>query len=655
MLALVLATSAVLAWAFWTAPGTGVATAVSGSLDAPTIGANAASFNSVTVNWTVQASLQGTPLENSAITYTVQRKLASGPWVAVSAGGCSGVKPRGVTSCVDALPATGSYSYRAIATFRTWTATSNEAGPVSVTVDSAAPANAITLSGVTGGAIKSGLTVYYRGAEAGSFTLTNAVSDSGAAGAAYSATAALSGTSTGWTHSPSLVTAPAGGPYVSSAFSWNALSTSSPGETVTGADAADNTTTTGLTFTNDSTAPTGGSVDATGLAGTGGRYSTSTSLSLALTKGTDATGLASSGAKLRRSAGTLSSGGSANGSCAGFSASVLVADDPGPTVADTVPAGAACYRYEYVVADGVGNSATYTSPDIKIDTSAPAAPALTFSAPTNAYWGSSSSTLYYRAAASSGAFTVTAATTDTDSGIDDYTFPTLPAAWSASPGAAGVRTYSWSAASPTAPSGAQNVTAKNNAASSSPATAFTMVSDVTTPATGNVTYTDRYYSSLSVAVTFDRGTDVGGSGVDATSGVLERTETALTSTGSCGTFDTPTTVGGTNPSSPFADTGVVSGKCYQYLYKASDKVANQATYTSANVAKVDAVAPTIIRGVVAKVDDSTPGTIRQGGGYYIYAQVTDNASLSTVTANASSFDTWLSRKGGSSDAVKTMG
>jgi hypothetical protein len=43
--------------------------------------------------------------------------------------------------------------------------------------------------------------------------------------------------------------------------------------------------------------------------------------------------------------------------------------------------------------------------------------------------------------------------------------------------------------------------------------------------------------------------------------------------------------------------------------------------------------------VVAKTDGTSPGAIRQGGGYYAYAQVTDNRAVSTVTANTSSFDT----------------
>jgi hypothetical protein len=402
---------------------------------------------------------------------------------------------------------------------------------------------------------------------------------------------------------------------------------------------ADNTSTATTTVV-DASGPTGGSVDATGLVGTGARYSTSTTLSIVLAKGTDPAGLAASGAKLRRSTATLTSGGTANGSCGSYPAATQIgADDPASPVADTVPAGQACYRYEYDVADTLGNRTTYTSPDIKIDTTAPAAaPTFAFSGLTNTYW--SGSTLYYRSNATGGSFTATAGASDADSGIASFAFPSLPAGWTGTAGALGVNTYSWSTANPTAPVGAQNATATNHATLTSPAAGFTLTSDVTAPATGNVAYTDGYYTSASVGVTFARGTD-GASGVNGTSGVLQRASTTLTGV-TCGSFvgATFTTVtGGTNPASPFADTSVASGNCYQYRYLASDNVGNQVTYTSASVAKVDSTPPTITRAVVAKSDTSPPGTIRQGGAYFVYAQVTDNTSVSTVTANTSTFDT----------------
>ncbi len=53
----------------------------------------------------------------------------------------------------------------------------------------------------------------------------------------------------------------------------------------------------------------------------------------------------------------------------------------------------------------------------------------------------------------------------------------------------------------------------------------------------------------------------------------------------------------------------------------------------------DGTPPTISRAVAAKTTGATPGTIRQGGAYYVYAEVTDNGAISSVTANTSTFDT----------------
>ena len=126
----------------------------------------------------------------------------------------------------------------------------------------------------------------------------------------------------------------------------------------------------------DLTGPTGGSIDATGLVGTGGRYSTSTTLSLALAKGTDPSGLASTGNQVLRASATLTAG-----SCGGFGSYSLVTGgtDPSSPLADTV-ADQACYSYQYIVLDTLGNATTYTSPGIKVDTSAPSAPTLASSA-----------------------------------------------------------------------------------------------------------------------------------------------------------------------------------------------------------------------------------------------------------------------------------
>ncbi len=194
-------------------------------------------------------------------------------------------------------------------------------------IDNTAPTNSLSLTtqSPATSSFKSGSTIYYRGTgggSGGSFKIRNAVADSGS-GPASSATAALGGTTTGWTHTPSTVSTPPGGPYDSNTFTWAEGTSSSPTEVVTGADVAGNTTAAPtLTFTNDSTNPTGGVLTVNGQSASGGGttgYNNSGSFSIsAITDYTDAgSGLASS--TLVRDQATLSSSdGIVDGTCGSF-------------------------------------------------------------------------------------------------------------------------------------------------------------------------------------------------------------------------------------------------------------------------------------------------------------------------------------------------
>jgi hypothetical protein len=323
----------------------------------------------------------------------------------------------------------------------------------------------------------------------------------------------------------------------------------------------------------DTTGPAGGSVDATGLVGTGSRYATSTTLNIALAAGTDPNGVATSGNQLLRATAPL-----VNGSCGSYGSYALVANDPASPLANTVGDGA-CYRYQYVVSDLAGNATTYTSPDIKVDAATPAAPTLAFSALTNTFWDGVG-TAYYRSTATSGSMTVTASAT-APSGIAGYAFPTLGTGWTATPGATGVTTYSWSAAGPAAP-GTRSVTATTNAGATSAAASFTMTADNTAPTGATVGYLNGTTTGSTVAVTLGNGTDAG-SGLGTR--LLQRATATLTS-GTCGTFGPFATVtNGTNPTSPVAD-AVSANTCYQYRYVVSDNVGNQATVVGSSVVKV---------------------------------------------------------------------
>ena len=86
-----------------------------------------------------------------------------------------------------------------------------------------------------------------------------------------------------------------------------------------------------------------------------------------------------------------------------------------------------CYRYRYSIADNVGNASapSAASADAKIDTTAPSAPALTLteSSPLSHISGT---TLFYNPQGSnSGTFTVTATSSDAQSGIGSVGFPSV--------------------------------------------------------------------------------------------------------------------------------------------------------------------------------------------------------------------------------------
>ncbi len=89
---------------------------------------------SVTVSWSQQASFVPSAPANSQITYVLERRLGAGAYAAVTGSPCAGSKPFNTTSCVDDPPSNGSYSYRAVASAGSWTATSAGSSAVAFTV-----------------------------------------------------------------------------------------------------------------------------------------------------------------------------------------------------------------------------------------------------------------------------------------------------------------------------------------------------------------------------------------------------------------------------------------------------------------------------------------------------------------------------------------
>ncbi len=345
---LVLAT-AVPARAFWTA-ASGVGDSGAAAATAVNRGATpsaSAIGPAVTVTWAPSTLANG-----QAVTgYVVKRYDAVTQVAQAILSACTGTVA--ATTCIESSVPSGAWVYTVTPRIAiNWVGQESLASST-VTVESTAPVNAITLSSITGGAFKNASTVHYRGTTAGSFRLTNAVIDAGS-GPASSATAALTGTTTGWTHTPSTVSAPTGGPYVSDPFSWAAATTGSPGEVVTGRDVAGNADTTSLTMVHDGTAPGTGTITYTG------GYTTSTSVTVGFTTGSDGAGSGIGTRLLQRASAVLTTG-----TCGTFGsfANVSGGTNPASPHMDAVTSNT-CYAYQYVVADQVGNSTTAVSPNV---------------------------------------------------------------------------------------------------------------------------------------------------------------------------------------------------------------------------------------------------------------------------------------------------
>ena len=352
---LVLAQFTGVAWAGWSAgssPG-GHGAAAAGTVERGNAPAAVAHAADVDVSWAASTLADGAAVSGYLITRYDADTLAQHPTVT----GCAGVVA--ATTCTENGVADGRWTYTVTPVVGShWTGAES---PLSgaITTDATHPTSTITTTVETGNAVQYGDTIFYRGVAAGSFTLTNTVVDTGS-GPGSSTTSAPAGRATGWTHPPSTVTAPAGGPYVSAPFGWSAGTTSSPTEVVTGADAAGNVTTTTLSFVDDSAAPTGGSVSYPN------GYQPDPSVTVTLTAGTDAgSGIATR--RLQRAQAPLT-----NKACGTFTAFAdLGPNNPTSPYVDTAVSDLRCYTYRYLLTDLVGNQQLATSTSVaKVDASA---------------------------------------------------------------------------------------------------------------------------------------------------------------------------------------------------------------------------------------------------------------------------------------------
>jgi hypothetical protein len=224
--------------------------------------------------------------------------------------------------------------------------------------------------------------------------------------------------------------------------------------------------------------------------------------------------------------------------------------------------------------------------EVAVDATPPPAPALGFTALTNAYWSGTGTAILYRPGASSGGFQVTASSPDPAAGTSAFVFPVLPSGWTGTAAGAATETYGWSAPEPPPTTGAQAVTATDDAGVEATST-FTLTPDPNPPSGGTVSYLDGDSSGPTVNVSFDDGTD-SLSGIDPTSGILE-SATAPFVADTCGTFGAFAVIA----TDPVSGTSfpVTSGTCYEYRYSVADNVGNRTTYSSPDITEVGGASP----------------------------------------------------------------
>ncbi|MDQ1548297.1 MAG: hypothetical protein QOH69_3201, partial [Actinomycetota bacterium] len=162
-------------WAYWSA-GSGIGG--NGVAAATTVGAGAtptavSSGTSVNLSWSASTLASGAAVSG----YLVKRYDATTLAVQTILSSCTGTVT--TTSCTESSVPSGQWRYSITPVFATnWTGAESALSPV-VYTDPTPPVNNLSLSNIVGGAALSGTTAYYRGSVAGSFTITNALTDAG--------------------------------------------------------------------------------------------------------------------------------------------------------------------------------------------------------------------------------------------------------------------------------------------------------------------------------------------------------------------------------------------------------------------------------------------------------------------------------------------
>ncbi len=471
-----------------------------------------------------------------------------------------------------------------------------------VRYDLGPPTQTVSLvSGVN--ASQTGNVIYFRSA-AGSFSLLSVLTDTETAPA--SVNFPLVSTS-GWTHAAETdVTGTGSLPtlgFSSSTYSLTSTASTPGAHSVVGKDAAGNSVATGLTFSKDSTLPTGGALTVNaGVAATAGSTTFNRTGGFAIGVRTDYT---DAGSGIGSSVLTVASATLSANTCGTFGPTTVVVGAPAQSGLTT-----GCYRYTLTGTDNVGNQATPIYTTVKVDLVLPTGGAVTVNGVAADTGGTTSS-----GPTNDNPFPIDSRTdwTDAVSGLASSTLTRAVATYTA--GGCGTFSGSTTVTGTTAQSGLATscyrytLTGTDNAGNV--ATVATVVkNDVVAPTGGALTVnavvaSTGGSSSLNKtgSVTIGVRTDYS----DAASGIdtsLLAVASATLSGGSCGTFGAATVIAGAP-----AQSGLVTG-CYRYALTGTDLAGNVATALVTTV-KVDRVPPTggavSVNGVAADATGTTSG------------------------------------------------
>jgi hypothetical protein len=441
-----------------------------------------------------------------------------------------------------------------------------------VLVDAATPDLPSVTSSGSGYQPGLGGSVYVNGSTAGSVTLTATPAGSPASGVACELFGSLTPGS-GWTPGQTLPYCSPANPY-SLSLRFGPSTTAATLQVVTTNGAGTSSDPATVALVPDRAAPTAGFTSPT--PGTTTEQS-STTYGVAWTEADAGSGVAGRSIVRQRAAVAIP------GSCTGLTWTTdgVPSSSASPlALSDLV--GGYCYQWVLTLTDNVGNSASYTSGSVLVNTTPPSAPTISTTTPAGTY--RSGGTIYFTPTGG-GTITLTASATDPESEIASFDFGALSAStgWTYSGGQVTGNPASvdltWSSA---AVATTISVSATDGAGLSSDPAVITLTPDPDAPSgafSAPASGATATISSTTYSVAWTE-TDAG-SGVAGRS--LQRKRAPIVTAGTCDDVSWDDDGDPSGSASPLALSDLVGGYCYQWVLTLTDNVGNSASYTSGSV------------------------------------------------------------------------